>query len=153
MKDLFGAVFFISVGMMVDPKIIIENAGTIALLATVVILGMITFGTVGIGWMEDEEGQVRYADQDGHLAIGLTQIDGNRYFFLDPNQGCVMARNQFITAAASGTRFEYYAGADGRLAVGWQEVFGVLHYFDADGHMLYDTVQDGRYINIYGEVI
>ena len=112
-----------------------------------------TFGTVGIGWMEDEEGQVRYADQDGHLAIGLTQIDGNRYFFLDPNQGCVMARNQFITAAASGTRFEYYAGADGRLAVGWQEVFGVLHYFDADGHMLYDTVQDGRYINIYGEVI
>ena len=64
-----------------------------------------------------------------------------------------MARNQFITAAASGTRFEYYAGADGRLAVGWQEVFGVLHYFDADGHMRYDTVQDGRYINIYGEVI
>ncbi|MBQ1725178.1 MAG: cation:proton antiporter [Muribaculaceae bacterium] len=47
-KDLFGAVFFISVGMMVDPKIIIENAGTIALLATVVILGMITFGTVGM---------------------------------------------------------------------------------------------------------
>ena len=28
-----------------------------------------------------------------------------------------------------------------------------LRYFDEDGHMLYDTVQDGRYINNFGEVI
>lgn len=47
-KDLFGAVFFISVGMMVDPLIIYEHATTIALLATVVIVGMIIFGTIGM---------------------------------------------------------------------------------------------------------
>lgn len=47
-KDLFGAVFFISVGMMVDPTIIIEYWPQILLLAVVVIAGMITFGTIGM---------------------------------------------------------------------------------------------------------
>ena len=47
-KDLFGAVFFISVGMMVNPEIIVEYAGTIALLAVVVVVGMILFGTFGM---------------------------------------------------------------------------------------------------------
>lgn len=47
-KDLFGAVFFISVGMMVDPNIIAQYWGQILLLAGVVIVGMITFGTIGM---------------------------------------------------------------------------------------------------------
>lgn len=47
-KDLFGAVFFISVGMMVNPSIIVDYAGPILLLSVVVILGMITFGTFGM---------------------------------------------------------------------------------------------------------
>ena len=47
-KDLFGAVFFISVGMMVNPEIIIEYRGTVAFLAVVVIVGMILFGTAGM---------------------------------------------------------------------------------------------------------
>lgn len=47
-KDLFGAVFFISVGMMVNPEIIIQHWGTVAFLAMVVIVGMIIFGTAGM---------------------------------------------------------------------------------------------------------
>lgn len=47
-KDLFGAVFFISVGMMVNPSVIVDHAGTIALLSVVVIVGMIVFGTTGM---------------------------------------------------------------------------------------------------------
>lgn len=47
-KDFFGAVFFISVGMMVNPIVIMENAGIIALLSIVVIVGMIVFGTMGM---------------------------------------------------------------------------------------------------------
>lgn len=47
-KDLFGAVFFISVGMMVDPVIIGEYWNIILILAAVVIVGMITFGTLGM---------------------------------------------------------------------------------------------------------
>ncbi len=47
-KDLFGAVFFISVGMMVDPNILVTYWWEILLLAAVVIVGMIFFGTLGM---------------------------------------------------------------------------------------------------------
>ncbi len=47
-KDLFGAVFFISVGMMVQPTVIAQYAPQILLLAVVVIVGMIIFGTLGM---------------------------------------------------------------------------------------------------------
>lgn len=47
-KDLFGAVFFISVGMMVDPGVIAQYWPMILLLAVVVITGMIIFGTTGM---------------------------------------------------------------------------------------------------------
>ena len=47
-KDLFGAVFFISVGMMVNPVIIADYWQVILLLSLVVIVGMIVFGTVGM---------------------------------------------------------------------------------------------------------
>ncbi|MGM9816280.1 MAG: cation:proton antiporter [Lepagella sp.] len=47
-KNLFGAVFFISVGMMVDPAVLVEYWGEILLLAGVVIVGMIIFGTLGM---------------------------------------------------------------------------------------------------------
>lgn len=47
-KDLFGSVFFISVGMMVNPGIIIEYWSPILILSAVVIVGMIVFGTFGM---------------------------------------------------------------------------------------------------------
>lgn len=47
-KDLFGAVFFISVGMMVDPNIIVTYWWEILILALVVIVGMIIFGSLGM---------------------------------------------------------------------------------------------------------
>ena len=48
MKDLFGAVFFVSVGMMVDPSMIVEYALPIAVISLVVILGQTMFGTSGV---------------------------------------------------------------------------------------------------------
>ena len=47
-KDLFGAVFFISVGMMVNPTIIADYWVPILVLSVVVIVGMIFFGTSGM---------------------------------------------------------------------------------------------------------
>lgn len=47
-KDLFGAVFFISVGMMVQPQIIFDYWSPILILSCVVIVGMIIFGTFGM---------------------------------------------------------------------------------------------------------
>ena len=47
-KDLFGSVFFISVGMMVQPDILVEYWWPILILSAVVIVGMIVFGTFGM---------------------------------------------------------------------------------------------------------
>ena len=47
-KDLFGAVFFISVGMMVNPTVIVDYWSPIVILSLVVIVGMIFFGTSGM---------------------------------------------------------------------------------------------------------
>lgn len=47
-KDLFGAVFFISVGMMVQPDVVVMYWWQILLLSVVVIVGMIVFGTFGM---------------------------------------------------------------------------------------------------------
>ncbi len=47
-KDLFGSVFFISVGMMVNPEIIVHYWTPILILSAVVIVGMILFGTFGM---------------------------------------------------------------------------------------------------------
>lgn len=47
-KNLFGAVFFISVGMMVNPQVIVEYWSPILLLSVVVICGGLFFGTAGM---------------------------------------------------------------------------------------------------------
>ena len=47
-KDLFGAVFFVSVGMMVDPAMIVEYAFPIIVITLAVILGQSLFGTLGV---------------------------------------------------------------------------------------------------------
>ena len=44
-KNLFGAIFFVSVGMLVDPKILVEYAIPIALLVLTILLGQAIFGT------------------------------------------------------------------------------------------------------------
>ena len=46
-KDLFGAVFFVSVGMLVDPKIIVEYAVPICVLVLTILIGQSIFGTFG----------------------------------------------------------------------------------------------------------
>lgn len=47
-KNLFGAVFFISVGMMVDPDVIVEYWQPILILSVAVICGGLLFGTTGM---------------------------------------------------------------------------------------------------------
>ncbi len=46
-KDLFGAIFFVSVGMMVDPHIIAEHWLPILILTLVTVFGMTIFGSLG----------------------------------------------------------------------------------------------------------
>lgn len=47
-KDLFGAIFFVSVGMLVDPAILVEYAWPVAIITLVTIVGKACFSTLGV---------------------------------------------------------------------------------------------------------
>lgn len=47
-KDLFGAVFFVSVGMMVNPALLLDYAVPVAVLVAATILGQLFFSTCGV---------------------------------------------------------------------------------------------------------
>ena len=46
-KNLFGAIFFVSVGMLVDPKILVEYALPILALVAAILIGQALFGSLG----------------------------------------------------------------------------------------------------------
>ena len=45
-KNLFGAIFFVSVGMLVDPQILVDYAGPIAVLVLTILIGQSVFGSI-----------------------------------------------------------------------------------------------------------
>ena len=48
LKNLFGAVFFVSVGMMIDPVIIWQYGGIVILFTVIVLIGRVIFATLGV---------------------------------------------------------------------------------------------------------
>ena len=50
LKNVFAAIFFVSVGMMINPSSLVEYWPSILLVCLVVIIGMIIFGTLGCWW-------------------------------------------------------------------------------------------------------
>ena len=46
-KDLFGAIFFVSVGMLVDPAILLEHWAPIVVIVAAILIGQMIFGTIG----------------------------------------------------------------------------------------------------------
>ncbi len=50
LKNVFAAIFFISVGMMINPSSLVEYGSSILLVCLVIIIGMILFGTLGCWW-------------------------------------------------------------------------------------------------------
>ena len=47
-KDFFGAIFFVSVGMMVDPQVLFDNFSTVIIIAAASIVGKMIFSTTGV---------------------------------------------------------------------------------------------------------
>ncbi len=47
-KDLFGAIFFVSVGMLVDPAVLVQYAFPVLLITLVTIIGKATFSSFGV---------------------------------------------------------------------------------------------------------
>ncbi len=50
LKNVFAAIFFVSVGMMINPSSLVEYWPSILFVSVVIIIGMITFGTLGCWW-------------------------------------------------------------------------------------------------------
>ena len=50
LKNVFAAIFFISVGMLIDPSSLSEYWISIVYVSLIIIIGMILFGTLGCWW-------------------------------------------------------------------------------------------------------
>ncbi|MDR0573360.1 MAG: cation:proton antiporter [Tannerella sp.] len=48
LKNFFGAVFFVSVGIMIDPMVIWEHGSTVLLLTAIVLVGRVIFASLGV---------------------------------------------------------------------------------------------------------
>ena len=50
LKNVFAAIFFVSVGMMINPSNLVEYWPSILITCLVIVIGMIVFGTLGCWW-------------------------------------------------------------------------------------------------------
>ena len=72
-----------------------------------------------------------YADENGKMAVGKKQIDGDWYYFRDWGG---MYQNAFIKNGTS----VCHAAADGKLTVGWLQQGSTYYYFDETGEQYFD---------------
>ena len=96
-KDLFGAIFFVSVGMLIDPQILVDYAGPIAIVTVVTIVGKVI--TTGGGAFISGQ-TLKHSVQTG---LSLTQI-GEFSFIIAALGVSLKATSEFlypITVAVS----------------------------------------------------
>ncbi len=73
-KDLFGAVFFVSVGMLIEPELLVKYIVPILIITVVTIIGQMTFATLGI----------LFSGQSLHIAIrgGFSMVQIGEFSFI-----------------------------------------------------------------------
>ena len=81
-KDLFGAIFFVSVGMMVDPHIIAQYWPNILVLAIVAVGGILLFSTTGV--------LIAGKGLDTAVHTGFTMAQLGEFAFIIAGLGCSM---------------------------------------------------------------
>ena len=81
-KDLFGAIFFVSVGMMVDPAVIAQYWPNILVLALVAMGGILLFSTTGV--------LIAGKGLDIALHTGFTMAQLGEFAFIIAGLGCTM---------------------------------------------------------------
>ena len=81
-KDLFGAIFFVSVGMMVDPAVIAEHWATVLIITIVAMVGIGTFS--GLGALLAGKGL------DTAVHTGFTMAQLGEFGFIIASVGCTL---------------------------------------------------------------
>lgn len=102
-RDLFGAIFFVAVGMLMDPRVLASQAGPILALSAVVLLGSAAGGILGaaIGGIPAPSG-LRVGltlAQPGELSFVLVGV-GGAAGMLFPQALPVVVGVSFVTAVA-----------------------------------------------------
>ncbi|MBQ0086535.1 MAG: cation:proton antiporter [Bacteroidales bacterium] len=80
LKNLFGAIFFVSVGMMVDPVVIYHNWQVILAITIVAMAGILIFSTAGVLFAG------RGLDTAIHVGFSLPQL--GEFSFIIAGMGC-----------------------------------------------------------------
>ena len=81
-KDLFGAIFFVSVGMMLDPAIVGQYWGTILVVTLIAVGGILIFSTAGV--LLSGKG----LDTAVHAGFSLAQL--GEFAFIIAGLGCTL---------------------------------------------------------------
>lgn len=79
-KNLFGAIFFVSVGMMVDPAVIAEHWSVILIITAVAMVGILLFSTSGVLFAG------KSLDTALHVGFSLPQL--GEFSFIIAGLGC-----------------------------------------------------------------
>lgn len=130
-KDLFGAIFFVSVGMMIDPVMLIQYWLPIVIITFVVIAGQITCSTLGVllsgqslkvaiqsGFSLAQIGE--FAFIIASLGISLRVTDN----FLYPIVVAVSVITTFFTPYMIRLSAPAFGFLEKHLPVSWQQILG-----------------------------
>ncbi len=122
LRDMFSAVFFVSMGLMVDPRLMIEHAGPIAVLSAVVVVGKALACALGafvaghdlrtairIGMSLGQIGEFSFVIASLGVALGVTDP------FLHPIAVCVSVVTAFLNLPLTRHADRFAAWAEGRL--------------------------------------
>lgn len=81
-KDLFGAIFFVSVGMMVDPVVIGQHWGSVLTITLVAMGGILLFSTIG--------SLLSGAGLDNSVHTGFSLAQLGEFSFIIASTGCAL---------------------------------------------------------------
>lgn len=128
-KDLFAAIFFVSVGMMVDPGMIWEYIGPIILITLTVLTGQSLLGTLGVvlagqplkvamqcGFCLSQIGEFAFIIASLGLSLGVTDS------FLYPIVVAVSVITTFLTPYMMRLSEPAYPFVEKRLPVKWKKL-------------------------------
>lgn len=128
-KDLFAAIFFVSVGMMVDPGMIREYMGPIILITLTVLTGQSLLGTLGVvlagqplkvamqcGFCLSQIGEFAFIIASLGLSLGVTDS------FLYPIVVAVSVITTFLTPYMMRLSEPAYPFVEKRLPVKWKKL-------------------------------
>ena len=79
-KNLFGAIFFVSVGMMIDPAVIGQHWLTVIIIAIVAVTGILAFSTTG--------SLLAGQGLDNSVHVGFTMAQLGEFSFIIASLGC-----------------------------------------------------------------